>query len=399
MNYSNMIEEKNLKKTFIIATLCSTLVGTFSSSIGLWDRVQDKRKQTKRDKTQDTEIKQLRSRVEEAEKRGPERSGRRKENQRRIRSGHDDDNDDEDVGDNFERSSALIQRQFDEGVGRLGSRFAQGDTLTENQLQRQIIALQQTVIQVLQDALANDRHLTRGDMARLVAASNEAREGSIDALREQQRRLADAEADAVHLPPLRQLTLDDSRSNSPRSSSPRLALVPALAPIPPKGASTVIEATSLFCPYSRDLQHMSKKPLSASFAPGGSSRCPDCMSLLDVTSEDFWQIGKRTPMIVREGAYEKEIMETREFHLGQRFVIKCHTEEGEYACVLCSKHRERDAICRTVESLVNHVGKFHDMAELEREVDLRETLPLGSRGGSVVGSAVSAREIEVRGYH
>jgi hypothetical protein len=101
-------------------------------------------------------------------------------------------------------------------------------------------------------------------------------------------------------------------------------------------------------------------------------------------------------MLVREGAYETEVMETREFRLGLRFVVKCHTEEGEYACVLCSKFRDRDAICRTVESLVSHVGNFHEVGELERDADLREMVPVveKSRAGSVVGSAVGGRERE-----
>ncbi|KAF1963694.1 hypothetical protein CC80DRAFT_11839 [Byssothecium circinans] len=398
MNYSNMIEEKNLKKTFIIATLCSTLIGTFSSSIGLWDRVQDRRKQSKRDKTQDSEIAQLRKRVEAAEKKHDDNSssssGNRRPRLRRLRA-----RDDDFVGDNFSRSGALIQRQFDEGYGRLGTRFAQGDTLTENQLQRQIISLQQTVIQVLQDALANDRQLTRGDMARLVSASNAAREGSIEALREQQQRLALADAAPAGAPlssPMRQLALEDAAPRS-RSSDASRSLVPAGSQAQaqaPRRASTVIE-DPLFCRYSLDLQYQPKKPLSASFAPGGSSRCPDCAQLLDVSSEDFWQIGKRSPILVRDASgYKKEVVETREFHLGQRFVIKCHTAEGEYACVLCNRHRERDAICRTVESLVNHVGNFHDVGELEREPDLRETAVVGSRAGSVVGSAILGKERE-----
>jgi hypothetical protein len=66
-------------------------------------------------------------------------------------------------------------------------------------------------------------------------------------------------------------------------------------------------------------------------------------------------------------------LETREFRLAQRFVIKCHTPDGEYACTICNKGRDVDAICRTVESLVKHVGTYHDVGELEREVDLRET--------------------------
>jgi len=231
-----------------------------------------------------------------------------------------------------------------------------GDTLTENALQAQIIALQQTVIHVLQDALYNERPLTRADQAKLIAASNAAREGSLDALRQQQLRLG---------------------TSAPSSHSDNQSPPPAPRSIAaPKRASTIIDAEPLFCRYSLDLQYTPNKPLAASFAPGEDCHCPACGLRLAVTSDDFWQIGKRTPVLITENGYEKEVMETREFHLGQRFVIKCHTADGEYACVLCSKHRDVDAICRSVEALVNHVGNYHEVAELEREVDLKERPPM-----------------------
>ena len=140
-------------------------------------------------------------------------------------------------------------------------------------------------------------------------------------------------------------------------------------------------------------------------APGGSCACPACGLRLDVTGEDFWMIGKRTPLTVIEGGYKSEVMETREFRLGQRFAVKCHTPEGEYACVICSRERDSDAICRNVEALVKHVGTYQEVDELEREVDLRETvvvdkrrlsLPAPPREGSPL---VREREfVEMRGY-
>ena len=218
--------------------------------------------------------------------------------------------------------------------------------ITENLLQKQIIQLQQTVISVLQDALYNDRQLSRSDMAKLTAASDAAREGSISALRQQQQRLA-----ALDAPPSR----SPSRS---RHDSPMRALPP------PKRASTVVDDDPLFCRYALAVQFRAQKPLAAAFAPGEDCRCPDCGVRVDAAADDFWQIGKR------------EVGEAREFRLGQRFVIKCHTADGEYACVLCNRHRERDAVCRNVEALVNHVGRFHDVEELEGEVDLKEMVPV-----------------------
>lgn len=214
-------------------------------------------------------------------------------------------------------------------------------------MQAQIISLQQTVINVLQEALQNDRQLTRADQAKLIAASNAAREGSLDALKQAQQRM--------------------SSGDSVRSASPQRSIAG------PKRASTVNDAPDqLFCRYSLDLQYVQNKPLAATFAPGGPCQCPACGLRLDVTADDFWKIGKRTPRTIFEKGYETEIMETREFRLGQRFVLKCHTPDGEYACTICNKNRDVDAICRTVDSLVKHVGTYHDVEELDREVDLRE---------------------------
>jgi len=261
----------------------------------------------------------------------------------------------------------------------MGNRFAQGDAIVENQMQAQIIALQQTVINVLQDALYNDRQLTRADMAKIIAASNSARDGSLDALHQAQRRL------------------ESNRSN--RSPSPRGALQPV------KRASTSISDGSdqLFCRYSLDLQYVPNKPLAASFAPGGDCQCPACGVRLDVTAEDFWMIGKRTPITVVEKGYERDFMEVREFRLGQRFALKCHTPDGEYACTICNKNRDIDAICRTVDALVKHVGTYHDLDELDSEVDLKE-MPVDSRRLSLprplMPSPPMARreEIEINSY-
>lgn len=314
--------------------------------MGLYERVQSGRKQKKRDNEQDSEIKQLRETIEKAEKRGRERDEDRERIKRRLGwspTGSDD------LSRRFQQSGALIQRQFDEGYDRLGNRFAEGDTVTENLLQRQIIALQQTVINVLQDALNNKRDLTPADMDKLAAASDAAREGTLSALRSQQQRFA----------------IEGGRPTSPQRALPA-----------PKRPSSVADTDPLFCRYSLTLQYMPKKPLAASFAPGGECRCPDCGVRLSVSADDFWVIGKRTPVVVRDGPYESEVIETREFRLAQRFVVKCHTADGEFACVLCNRHRDVDALCRSVEALVRHVGKAHGVEDLERDVDLKETVPL-----------------------
>ncbi|KAL1602215.1 hypothetical protein SLS59_004902 [Nothophoma quercina] len=374
--------------------------------MGLWERVHDRReahKQKQRDTKQDGEIKQLRDQFEDAQK----KAEKRQEEIEKLRNGGGDQGGGnrgggygggggggggygrgsgyrDDVGDSLERNGMMIQRMYDDMYGRYGSRFARGDAITENQLQAQIIALQQTVITVLQDALYSDRQLTRADMAKLVAASNSAREGSLKALQDQQARLS------------------SHASQHSRSPSPQRSIA-----APPKRSSQSLVDTpdTLFCRYSLDLQYVPSKPLAASMAPGGSCECPACGLRLDVTGDDFWMIGKRTPITVIEQGYKSEVLETREFRLGQRFAVKCHTPDGEYACVICARNRDVDAICRNVESLVKHVGTYHEVEELEREVDLRETvvvdkrrlsLPAPPREGSPI---VRERDVvEMRGY-
>jgi hypothetical protein len=281
--------------------------------------------------------------VEEAERRSQAKEERLRER----------DRDRDEVSYSLERSGAAISREFDEGYARLGRRFAIGDTVTENRLQAQVIALQQTVINMLQDALYSGRTLDRIDMAKLIAASNAARDGSLDALRQQRQR---------------QLLAIEGPAPLPQ----------ALPQPPPKRYSQVLDAEPLYCRYALDLQYVRNKPLAVSFAPGGNCRCPECGIRLDAAADDVWEIDKRTPARrVVAGNHDERgtttVLEAREFRLGQRFVVKCHTPDGEFACVLCSRHRDRDAICPSVRALVNHVGRFHDVRELEREVDLDAT--------------------------
>lgn len=118
------------QKTFIVATLASTLVGTFTASMGLWERIADRRdqhRQKQRDSKQDGEIKELKMQFQEAQKKA---EGRQQEIDRLRNGGGRDD-----VGNNFERDMMMIQRMYDQGYGRMGSRFAQGDGLFSAQRQ------------------------------------------------------------------------------------------------------------------------------------------------------------------------------------------------------------------------------------------------------------------------
>ena len=122
-----------------MATLASTLVGTFTASMGLYDRVSDKREQHKqkaRDGKQDGEIKKLKEEFEKSRQAADERQreidrlksgggggggGNNGGGQQLARRGGDD------VGYNLERDAMMIQRMYDDGFGRYGRRFAQGD--------------------------------------------------------------------------------------------------------------------------------------------------------------------------------------------------------------------------------------------------------------------------------
>ncbi|KAL9095861.1 MAG: hypothetical protein Q9165_001858 [Trypethelium subeluteriae] len=407
MNYANMIEEKNLKKTFIIATLVSTLIGTFASSHNLYERLREKHQQEKRDEGQNQEIKKLKDEISSMKKgkKGKDddsssssseddRPRRRRSRSRRRSRDH--------LLEYLDRSPALIRREYDQGYDRWGQRFASGDVMTENQLQAQIISLQQTVIQVLQEALENGRRLRRTDIDRLVQASQSAQHNSVDALRSQYRRYqhsggsssarlldngGNTSSSSSHprrqrsLPPpkLRQITDTTTRGGTVATAIASRALTTASHP-----AAAAVHDVSIFCPYSLDLQQQPRKNLNIAFAPGGGSRCPVCEVRIPVDGEEEWTIGKRkrSAVGVAEGggadgrrgreAEGQVVVEHCEFHVTARFVVKCHTKSGEYACVLCSENRGVDVLCADPEALVAHVGRKHKIGEYEREIDLEQ---------------------------
>ncbi|KAI0515334.1 hypothetical protein F5B22DRAFT_606829 [Xylaria bambusicola] len=336
---AGMIEEKRLKSTFVVASLCSTLINTFSASINLWDRMSERRKQKKKDSKQDDEIRQLKEQIAQVDKRSQKPEA---DNNRRVQDKGTDDDDGEALGLSLARSEALVRQEYNDGAGRLGKRFAMGDLITENQLQAQIITLQRTVIDVLQEALVNRQSLSHGDVQRLIAASLAARNGSLDALRQQYQRLS-----------------FEASPPQPRS-------------LTSTSHSTIdVGMGELFCKYSLTLQATPGLPLSASFSPGGDGRCHYCGVQLDPETPDtYWHIEKRAAA----NAHDSKGDPTKEYHfdLGQRFIVKCHTGRGEYACVLCRRYGEIDIVCRSVPTLVNHVSKEHTVWELDADPDLRK---------------------------
>jgi hypothetical protein len=105
-----------LQKTFILATLVSTIIGTFTTGLGLYERVGQKRKQQKTDSKQDTKIQELEAQVKKAE-----------ENSKKKSSGNNQKSRPDAVEDSLERSGPMIKREYERDFARLGDRFASGD--------------------------------------------------------------------------------------------------------------------------------------------------------------------------------------------------------------------------------------------------------------------------------
>lgn len=350
----------------MVATLVTTILGTFSTSLALHDKVQEKRfqsKQKKLDASQDDKINDLERKVKRIQN-GDDNGGRsrstsrnRRPKPRRRSTGDDGDSDDFDR--QARRSRAVIAREFQDNVDRLGAKYAQGDIISENRLQAQVIALQQTVIDVLQDALMSGRSLTKADVRRLIAAQNRARDGSLEALHDQYNRMIQTSGrrpsamleNQPVFPPTRQLTAPAIASPTDDSFPParRSRTLPANADSasPPQG---------LYCRYAYDLQNNYRKGVSSAFAPSGSQRCPACDLRLPVTGDKVWVVESG------EGSWT----------IDPRLVLKSHTAQGDYVCVLCYNDRGRDAdcFCSSVDALIKHTGRMHTREEFDREIDI-----------------------------
>jgi len=230
--------------------------------------------------------------------------------------------------------------------------------ITENKLQAQIIQLQQTVINVLQDALYSGRSLTESDLQRLITAQQAAREGSLDALQGQysrmlanQGRLRKQLPEYIDAPVQRQLTFP-ARHSSTRSLPP-----------PRRAESLPMSPSRLFCRYSQILQDSSRS-LSPAFEPSADGRCSCCGQTLPVDTRDVWVFSVETP--TGTGGVQK----VRECRVDARFVVKCHCPDGRFACVLCDKHRDVDCVCRSVDALVKHLAAEHTTDEFDGDADL-----------------------------
>ncbi|CZT19150.1 uncharacterized protein RCC_04996 [Ramularia collo-cygni] len=231
MNYANLIEDAKLKKTFILATLVTTVIGTLQAATTLHDKIEEKRerraKQSELDTKQNKALKELQEKLKqlqavdntnnnndgegnegakEGEKNGKDNNNEKKDDRsrprsrssssrsrsrsRRRRRSREEWEDNMYFAEATRRSQAMIERTYNDHLQRLGPIYAQGDLITENALQAQTIRLQQTVIGILQEALNTGRGLSRDDLDTLIAAQNSARDGSINALNGQYNRIA-----------------------------------------------------------------------------------------------------------------------------------------------------------------------------------------------------------------
>ncbi|KAK1834922.1 hypothetical protein QBC39DRAFT_342245 [Podospora conica] len=360
MNYSSMIEEKRLKQGFILATLISTIAGTFTTGINLYDRIVEKRKQAKLDKGQDERLNELEERYDK------HHGGRSSSTSHRDPS--------PDLRHSLASGPPAIQREYDTHLSQFGPRFAEGDVQSQLQLQSQIITLQSTVIAVLESALRTGRP---PDLSRLYNASEFAREGAVRALREQYRRMLEPAA-----PPSR------SRPGMLRrvSSTPETLRIHA-----PGGVS---KDGPLFCAVAVAVQRTPPGVALGEVLGGEPGRCPGCGAGLAAACRP-WRIEAEVTMRREQGGEVVEVVEVRTYQVGARFLVKCHREGAGFSCFLCRCHRERDTVCEDVPTLVRHLVERHEVGEYLGDGDIREVegVRRRERSVSVVGEGRRGRSV------
>ncbi|VBB75006.1 Putative protein of unknown function [Podospora comata] len=418
MDAANLAEKKELKQAFVLATLISTIAGTFITGINLYDRLVEQRRQRKRDKGQNKRIKELEARLNTAEEeRTKLKEEQGKQGQRKRAKGGgsasdsdaDDDHDRDDDGARHLRRSLQhggpsIQREYDRFYNTMGQKFARGDLVAQTQLQSQIIVLQSTVIKLLEEALLTGQP---PDLSRLYNTSEFAREGSIRALQDQYQRFLQSAPIPRRGPrpgaPIRRTSSTPSLRGDAASEA-GWDHPPVRKALPPAAAANLYHDDirsgtnrkgPLFCPYAVDLQHSPSPTLV-------HVTCPACGTLLENPPagrderegcQSSWRIEKEVVIRDRDRDWERrgrsssrgsrygdkdEKVDTKSFILTPRFVAKCHRPDSGYACYLCLCHRDRDTLCKTEETLVSHVAGKHSIAEYKQDRDIKEmarTLP------------------------
>lgn len=258
--------------------------------------------------------------------------------------------------------------------------------VSQNQIQSQIILLQGNVIKLLEEALLTG---TIPDINRLYNTAEFAREGSIQALRDQYSRMLES----TQPPPVRR----------PRGPVRKISSTPSLRSSdsvwvnrrPPQKALTYGTSAPLFCRLAGEVQRTGRPLDSCTVTDRSGTRCAACGAGAGSEDRDdgcrSWRVEKemavrsngstrddRRYSTGRESDNGSEVIVVRTYLLTPRFIFKCHREEPGYACYLCYRHRESDTLCKTEEGLVSHVTSKHSIAEYESERDIKElnrTLP------------------------
>ncbi len=279
------------------------------------------------------------------------------------------------------------------------------------QLQSQLITLQSTVIDLLQEALVTGRP---PDLHKLYNTSEFARDGVVRALCDQYKRML---AGAVPSPvrrrpvgPVRRVSSTpslgliqdrdehgrDGERRSVVSSSTSTSTSRRTQPRHRKPKALIMhehdckQATALFCPFATSLQNFPTTPLASVLTTNPRSTsshppldtCPTCHTVIlspASAKSQSWRIDKD---VIIDEKYDKgsgelvSVTERRTYRVDNRFIVKCHRDgrekDGRYACYLCFCYRGRDTICRDEERLVAHVSEGHEVGEYERDGDIVE---------------------------
>lgn len=387
MDAAEMVSEGKLKQGFFLATLVSTVAGTFITSINLYDRLIEQRRQKKLDRGQNKRIKELEQRLNEAEE---EKERIKEESTKGTSGGSDGDNE---FRNSLQQNGKMVQNEYNRYFANLGPKFAEGDLVAQNQIQSQIILLQGSVIKLLEEAILTG---TLPDLNRLYNTSEFARESSIRALRDQYQRLLDsAPPRAIQQQrrptgPMRRISStpslrgDRSTTNSTWSHG---------APLKKAVTHPSNAGEPLFCRCAREMQYTSKPLHSVLADDRGAAVCAGCGVGVDDGDDAegcrSWRIEKE--LAVRAGGRRGSANDDRmamisrgtnslpdseivvlTYLLTRRFIFKCHREDSGYACYLCCLYNDRDTLCRSEEGLVNHVTSKHSVREYSGDRDIKE---------------------------
>ncbi|KAL2019008.1 hypothetical protein VTK56DRAFT_10173 [Thermocarpiscus australiensis] len=361
MQCAEMIQEKKLRQGFLLATLVSTVAGTFITGINLYDRLVEQRRQKKLDRGQNKRIKELEQRLNESEA----EKTRIKDRERGGNLGNSD------LRNSLELGGPLVQREYDRFYKDLGSEFAQGDLIAQTQLQSQIILLQGSLIKLLEEALLTG---STPDINRLYNTAEFAREGSLRALRDQYHRLLQA-APLQRRPVVPVLVRRTSSTPSLRDYSTDSVWSH-------QKATTQDEDGPLFCRRAEELQRTSRSLESCIAVDRSMAICTACGAVVGEVP-DGWKIEKEVAICgglstgerrydARDSDDGAETIVIRTYLLTRRFIFKCHREGSGYACYLCFCHRDRDTLFRSEESLVSHITNKHSTGEYGVDRDIKE---------------------------